>query len=224
MAHVVENLSPALNRRMVLQQASTDAAQPESGGDGLLPTPRSTGRQSVQPAAVTTLAELACDGQWQHFGVAGGSVVPVVDRVGAVFSARVVPRNFGLALAVLSGGGGLLINGFPALRFSLLGARCSLAVPGANAMLYVAEKIAPYVGPPPPEILGKDCPICKVPFDVLTRVGGCRCGQFYHFETAESHPHVREEDLLRCFQQTGVCHCRGVLTAAEQITGCEDEL
>ena len=117
-----------------------------------------------------------------------------------------------------------MINGFPALRFAVLGVRSSLAVPGASAMLNVAEKISPYVGPPPREILEKECPICKIPFDALTRVGGCRCGQFYHFETSTSHPNVPEKDLLSCFQQARVCHCRAALTTEEQITGSTDEL
>ena len=212
----------ALLRRLVLRLAPGRPPEMEAGG-GKTSLPVLAGAAPLPRAALATLAELACDGQWRHFGVADDAVVPTDDPGDAVFSARCVERNFGIALAVVSHGEDLLVNGFPALRFSLLAARSSLALPSAGAMMYVAEKTGPYVGPPPAEILGKECPICKIAFDAATRVGGCRCGQFYHFETPESHPEISGDNLLRCFEQARVCSCRAALTTAEHISESEEE-
>jgi len=81
-------------------------------------------------------------------------------------------------------------------------------------MFYVNEYFRPYVGPPPEEVMrDKRCPHCCDRFESATRVISCFCGDFYHFETAESHPHIAEEDRLDCMQRARICNrCRHELT------------
>jgi hypothetical protein len=175
-------------------------------------------------AAVTAAAEFSPVEGRRNFGVADGALIPVAEPREALFAARVIRWNFGAALAIVAYCEGLLVNGLKALQFSVLDIRSTLVVPGIDAFFYVTEKIKPYVGPPPTEILGRECPACKIPFDVDTRVGACRCGQFFHFETPESHSDVDNEDRLDCFQRTGICHCGAALITEEQLLWRPDEL
>ena len=174
--------------------------------------------------AAVSAAEISPAEGRRFFGVADGALISVAEPSEAVFAARVIRWNFGVALALVAFSEGLLVNGLNALRFSVLDIRSTLVVPGVDAFFYVTEKIKPYVGPPPAEILGQECPICKIPFDADTRVGACRCGQFFHFETPESHPDVSDEDRLDCFQRTGICHCRAALITEEQLLWSPEEL
>jgi hypothetical protein len=160
----------------------------------------------------------------RRFAVAGQALVTTDDPAATVFAAGAVASNFHLALALIRHCDGLLVDGRPALGFSVLDVKSTLVVPGLDGMIYVAHLVRPYVGPPPQQLLNKECPICKIPFAADTRVGMCRCGQFYHFETAQSHPQVSDENRLNCFQQARVCHCGASLTAEEQWTWSADDL
>ena len=205
----------SFGRSIVLQQAATSVPQPGVQEAAVDERPRN---------AATTAAEMSPGEGWRRFAVVDNALAPVEDPSRAVFAARVIPRNFGIALGLLAHRDGLLVNATPALRFSLLDVKSTIVVPGVDAIFYVAEKIKPYVGAPPAEILGQECPICKIPFDAQTRVGACRCRQFYHFETRESHPQTPDKDRLECFQQTKVCRCGATLMTEEQFTWSADEL
>jgi len=106
---------------------------------------------------------------------------------------------------------GILVNAVPALPFSALTTRDNFLLPGCIA--YVTTRIQPFVGRPPQELLGKDCIFCAIPLEKRTRVVVCHCGQAVHYESADSHPGVAEEDRLCCFEQVKNClACSRTLT------------
>jgi hypothetical protein len=122
----------------------------------------------------------------------------------AVVAFRVIRRRLGPSLAMVALREGAFVNGLPALALSVLGAKDSLVLaPGCVA--YVTERIRPFVGTPADELVGKKCPMCRLPVDGKTRVVACRCGAPYHAETAESHPDVAEADRLRCIEKVKAC-------------------
>ncbi len=98
---------------------------------------------------------------------------------------------------------GILVNAVPALSFSALTTRDNFLLPGCIA--YVTRRIQPFVGSPPQELLGRECIFCGIPVEKGTRVVVCHCGQGVHYETADSHPGVAEEDRLCCFDQVKNC-------------------
>src|SRR5205823_5172789 len=72
--------------------------------------------------------------------------------------------------------------------------------------------------PPAGELVGKQCPFCRIPADTTTRVVTCRCGVLYHHETAESHPHVSEGERLKCFEMIRAClSCGRPVTAHDYL-------
>ncbi len=98
---------------------------------------------------------------------------------------------------------GILVNAVPALSFSALTTRDNFLLPGCIA--YVTRRMQPIVGSPPQELLGRECIFCGIPVEKGTRVVVCHCGQGVHYETADSHPGVAEEDRLCCFDQVKNC-------------------
>lgn len=98
---------------------------------------------------------------------------------------------------------GVLVNAVPALPFNALSTRDNFLLPGCIA--YVTTRIQSFVGNPPQELLGKECVFCGIPVEKGTRVVVCHCGQAVHFESADSHPDVAEEDRLSCFEQVKNC-------------------
>jgi hypothetical protein len=202
------------DRFIALQQAPARVSQAELATSVMEEQPR---------AAATTVAELSPADEPRFFGVVEGALRVVDDPGRAVFAACVVRRNFGLALVVVAWAE-LLVDGIEALALSVLDLKSTLIVRGIDSLFYVGERTTPYVGPPPQEILGQECPICRIPFDRETRVGACRCGRFFHFETPDSHPQASDEDRLDCFQRAGVCPCRAVLTTEEQPLESLEEL
>ena len=90
MKRIVDLSAKALNRCVVLQQVRNSVPQPESNDiadfAGWKPTPQdSAGWKPALPRDLTTLAELPCDGPWQHFGVADKTVIVVGDRAARSF-------------------------------------------------------------------------------------------------------------------------------------------
>ena len=139
---------------------------------------------------------------------ASGRLVPAADDAQQAMSFCSVPRKLSHQLAMFDHPGGALVDGLPALRLALLGAKSMLVLPD-GCVTYVTERIVPYVGPPSDQMIKarQKCAYCKLPFDESTRVVSHRCGAVYHDETAETHPDVTEKDRLGCLQQIGHCLC-----------------
>jgi hypothetical protein len=127
---------------------------------------------------------------------------------------QVVRNRFSALLAVRSLRDDVFINGLPGLRLSILGVQDTILLAQPRRLLYVTEYFRPYVGPPPNDLVrDKRCPHCRDPFLPDTRVVSCYCGDFFHWETAESHPHLAEEDRLDCAERARICkRCQHELT------------
>jgi hypothetical protein len=130
---------------------------------------------------------------------------------------RVVSRRLSQHLAMVALRPGVSVNGLDALPVSILGPRDTVTL-GASSLCYVTARIRPHVGPPAAEHLGMRCPVCRIKVEKSTRIVTCRCGAVYHFETAESHPHLQEQDRLKCFEKIKVClSCQRPVTVKEYL-------
>ena len=128
----------------------------------------------------------------------------VPDRKQALAGFQVVQRRLGHALGMWAIHPRVLLNGLPAMPFTVLAPRDALVIAAGNHT-YVTERIRPYVGPPTAEMLGKMCPYCQIPIEEDTQVVTHRCGVVYHYETEESHPDTPAEDRLNCLEKIQVC-------------------
>ncbi len=195
-----------------IQGASPAAAEPCELEFLSEPAPAAAG-----PAfAVPTTSE---DVTWITADPATGDIRPA-DPGSALAGFLSVPRRLGNGLGLLACGDGILVNGLPALPFTMLTTRDSLTlIPGQ--LYYVTERFRPYVGPPTEEMQKKKCPFCNLPFaDPKSRVVTCFCGQVYHWESADSHPGTPEKKRLDCFTKVRAClsqTCRRTLTANEYL-------
>lgn len=133
-----------------------------------------------------------------------GRLERVVDARQAVAAFCEAPRRLKSDLAMVALKDDILVNGLPALPVTVLGAKDSLAL-APGCLCYVTERVRPFVGTPSGELLGKKCPVCRIPADDKTRVVTCQCGALYHHETKTSHPDVADEDRLSCFEKVQVC-------------------
>jgi hypothetical protein len=133
----------------------------------------------------------------------------------ATFS--VIKRRLGPALCMTVHRAGVLVNGLPALDFSVLRPRDSLVIaPGIHS--YVTERVRPYVGTPAQELIGKKCPFCRIPVTNDTRIVTCRCGVVYHHETEASHGAIAEKDRLNCLSKIRLCmSCSRPVTLEEYL-------
>jgi len=94
------------------------------------------------------------------------------------------------------------VNGRPSPRVSVLAVGDQLQL--GDAVLHLTRYREPAVGPPSPELLGRRCEVCRVPFDEHTRVYIHDCGQPLHLEP-ESKP---AEDRLECALLGDCPNCR----------------
>jgi hypothetical protein len=99
---------------------------------------------------------------------------------------------------------GVLVNGMAPLSFSLLLPRDTVVL-SPDFHCYVTRRIRPFVGPPPPELLGKKCPCCRIPFSADAQVISHLCGLYFHYETEASHPDTPESDRLNCAAKLKAC-------------------
>jgi hypothetical protein len=84
------------------------------------------------------------------------------------------------------------VNGRPSPSLALLEVGDQLQV--GDTVLHLTQYREFAVGPPPPELLGRRCGVCRVPFDRETRVYLHDCGAALHLEP-ESKP---AEERLEC--------------------------
>jgi hypothetical protein len=135
----------------------------------------------------------------------------------SVATFAVIKRRFGPALCMTAHRDGVLVNGLPALDFTVLRPRDSLVI-AAGIHSYVTERIRPYVGAPSPEQISEKCPFCRIPVTIDTRIVTCQCGVVYHHETEESHPAIDEKDRLNCLSKVRVClSCSRPVTLEEYL-------
>jgi hypothetical protein len=121
---------------------------------------------------------------------------------------EIVRRQFSAYLALRSLRDDLLVNGLPALRFSVLSSQDSLVLTGPGLTFYVTERFFPRVGPPPAEAIGRErCAHCRTVFAADDRIVSCYCGALYHWHTKETHPDQADGDRLECLQQRKLCAC-----------------
>lgn len=132
---------------------------------------------------------------------------------------QVVRQQFSAHLAMRSLRDDVLVNGLPAMRFSALSSQDSILLGGPRQMFYVTERFFPWVGPPPEKAVSRErCAHCRNVLEADTRVVGCYCGGWVHWETADSHPHVDEKDRLDCAERRKMCPCCGrELTTQEYL-------
>jgi hypothetical protein len=127
----------------------------------------------------------------------GGSPKIAMSRPGeseqAVLLEQVALRRQPRLLLVREGGDHVQVNGLPAPRFSLLKERDTLRLKG-NFLLHVTVYNRPVIGPVGAEWIGKECPVCRVPFTAACRCYVCACGAVLHCENGGT------DDCLQCAQ------------------------
>jgi hypothetical protein len=94
------------------------------------------------------------------------------------------------------------VNGRPSPRVAALSVCDQVQI--GDAVLHLTRYREFAVGPPSPELLGRRCEVCRVPFDEHTRVYIHDCGQPLHLEP-ESKP---AEDRLECALLGDCPNCR----------------
>jgi hypothetical protein len=99
-------------------------------------------------------------------------------------------------------GVGVRVNARPSPRIAVLAEGDQVQI--GDAVLHLTRYREFAVGPPSPELLGRRCEVCRVPFDEQTRVYIHDCGQPLHLEP-ESKP---AEDRLECALLGDCPNCR----------------
>ncbi len=182
---------------------------PAGNEQGEPPLPWQPGESHRLP---TALALGQQDGaRWFKLDSDGGVFVPVDGPCLDGLGFQVLPGRPAAALAMFTERDDVLVNALPALRFSVLKPKDTLTLGSPGHFFYVTLRFTPYIGPPPAEILGRRCPVCKIPIQAggagqpETRVITCRCGSTLHWETPQSHPGVPESELLNCAERSQSC-------------------
>jgi hypothetical protein len=115
------------------------------------------------------------------------------DTENAVLVEQVTQRRQPRLLLVRVGASRAAINGLPAPQFILLKERDSLRL-DEDFLLHVTVYNRPAIGPAPAEWIGKECPVCRVPFTASSRCYICACGTVMHCDDNG------KEDGLQCAQ------------------------
>ena len=90
------------------------------------------------------------------------------------------------------------VNGEPAPRRVVLAAGDYFNWAPGGGGFHVVLFNKPQIGPPSASVLGKPCPVCRVPFIVATRSVACLCGVVLHCEEDA-------KDGLQCAQLRREC-------------------
>ncbi len=194
----------------------------QADDDWLAVMPLHTDQEDQRPSAAVLQfsvdESLDAGAVWIAIDKATGCPCRVGDQQDAVASFAVIKRRLGLALSMTTADhAGVLVNGLPALGFTVLSPRDSVVLsPGVHS--YLTERIRPHVGAPTEAMIGVRCPFCKLAITGDTFVATCRCGVVYHDEDAESHPAIPEEDRLNCVQKVRAClSCSRPVTLEESL-------
>lgn len=151
---------------------------------------------------------------------------PAVVVTPAGESPRLVPRSNPLAngalvveqvvnsrrqirmLAINPNGGRLHVNGHAAPRVAVLGEKDALQLAN-DTVLHVTIFNRPRIHQPPPQLLGKQCPVCRVPFAETAAIYLCPCGVAMHCEADDT-------DGLQCARLHHACvACERPITLRE---------
>ena len=100
------------------------------------------------------------------------------------------------------------VNGEPAPRWVVLAPGDFFQwAPGHSFRVALFNK--PQIGPPPVSVLGKSCPVCRVPFAATSTCVACLCGVVLHCEPDE-------KEGLQCAQMRRECPvCRRPIVLTE---------
>jgi hypothetical protein len=154
---------------------------------------------------------------WVGADPRSGQLKRQAEQKGAHIGLRVVRRRLGASLAMFALSEEVLVNGLPALPLTVLTTRDSVVL-APGCLCYVTERVRPFIGAPAVDLLGKQCPFCRLPAEAKSRIVTCRCGALYHHETAESHPELAEADRLHCFEKVQSClSCGRPLSVSEYL-------
>ncbi len=136
---------------------------------------------------------------------------PLAD--GAIVVEQIVNNRRQLRLLALQPRGEpLRVNGQLVPRLAVLGEKDSLQLPDETT-LHVTFFNRPHVGKPPASLVGKQCPICRVPFTAEATVYLCACGVATH------HGNDGDTEALQCAQTQHVCvGCERPITLKEGFT------
>jgi hypothetical protein len=115
------------------------------------------------------------------------------DPARAVLLEQVAQRRQPRLLLVRAGASRVYINGLPAPHLNLLKEKDSLRLDG-EFLLHVTVYNRPVIGPVGAEWIGKECPVCRVPFTASSRCYVCACGAVLHCEDSGN------DDCLQCAQ------------------------
>jgi len=115
-------------------------------------------------------------------------------------------------LAINPHGARLHVNGQAATRVAVLGEKDALQL-SDDTSVHVTIFSRPHNGKPPPELLGKQCPVCRVPFTEDSTVYVCPCVVAMH-NSPDAEP-----DGLQCVRLQHAClGCGRPITLKEGFT------
>ena len=191
-----------------------------SFGDEAAKTGLLFSKRNPEPGEDLTLLRISEDDRtvWAGVDDQRGLIREVDGPEQAVAGFRVVRGRVSTRLGMIAKSSGIMVNAFPALSFSVLTTKDSIRL-SPNHLLYLTERVKPYVGAPPAELIGKTCKYCGIEFSSETRIVSCHCSLAYHWETEESHPHLKLEERLPCYEEVKRClSCSRELTIEEYLT------
>lgn len=114
-------------------------------------------------------------------------------------------------LLLVPDGAGLRVNDRLAPPLALLREGDRLGI-GAAPALEVGFHAAPVIGPPAPESVGRQCPVCRGNVEASTRIYHCPCGTPLHLEEGPDH------EARKCALVVG--HCPSCGQATRLTPGC----
>lgn len=99
-------------------------------------------------------------------------------------------------LLICPAGEQVLVNGQAAPQLCVLGERDQFQFDDDH-VLHLVVYIRPSIGPPNAASVGSECPLCRMKFEVDTRVYACvKCGTAIHLQGDETPPEARLECAL----------------------------
>ena len=112
------------------------------------------------------------------------------------------------------GGRAAVVNGQPAPRLTLLDVRDQVTLDACPYLLHVTRFHPPGVGPVAQALVGRKCPICRVPFQAGDPVYTCwACGTAIHYSVVA--PEADAEEGFDCFYSVKACPACGHELALE---------
>ena len=172
---------PAAARRHFLLYPDAGTTVSPAGDDGALPLPAGV--------AFAVMSR----GSLELFDEPPG--IPVPPENAATLLLEPVELG-GRRLLLVATVGGLTprLNGAPAPVVALLDVKDHLRV--GDAAVWVSEYLESLPGPPPAELVGKPCGLCRLPVEASSAVYRCDCGVLLHLEGEDRPAETRLECAL----------------------------